>query len=164
MSDMPSGPGARPNKSAWAPQDTEGRVSAAAVFTAAPRLTGADQGSWTLSRVEIQTSCPPSVPDRFEEKTSSRPSLRTFGWISFAAASFSSATGAAGPKLPSPSVVLAKMSPGTLAELREKYRTAPPLTSTYEGPCSSRALFGPSGVHARCTGSLQPCTGLNRVK
>ena len=49
-------------------------------------------------RVATQMSWPPSVPARLDENTTSRPSFRTFGWMSFAAASFSSATGVAGPK------------------------------------------------------------------
>jgi hypothetical protein len=40
MSDMPSGPGARPNRRVRACPDSEGRDSAAAVSTAAPRFTG----------------------------------------------------------------------------------------------------------------------------
>ena len=49
-------------------------------------------------RVATQMSCPPSVPARFELKTTSSPSARTFGWMSFAAASLSSPTAVAGPK------------------------------------------------------------------
>ena len=77
------------------------RVSLALVFTDVPRFAGIDQASWTLSRVATQRSCPPSVPDRFDEKTISSPSLRTFGWMSFSAL-LSSATRSAGPKLPPP--------------------------------------------------------------
>jgi hypothetical protein len=43
------------------------------------------------------------------------------------------------------------MSPGTIAELREKYKNDPPA-STYDGPCSSSALFGPAGAHAKWLG------------
>ena len=45
MSDMPSGPGARPKSSVCASHDRDGRDSAALVFTAPPRFTGADHGS-----------------------------------------------------------------------------------------------------------------------
>ena len=47
------------------------------------------------SRRAWRPRCPgrPACPPRFEEKTTSSPSLRTFGWMSFAAASFSPATG-----------------------------------------------------------------------
>jgi hypothetical protein len=69
--------------------------------------------------------------------------------MSFAMVSFSSATAVAGPKAPSPSCSLTKMSPGTTAELREKYSCVRASVSTYEGPCSSRALFGLCGAHAR---------------
>jgi hypothetical protein len=51
-------------------------------------LTGADHGALNLARVEIQMSWVPIPPTRFDEKTTSSPSLRTFGWMSFAAASF----------------------------------------------------------------------------
>ncbi len=95
---MPSGPGERPKRSCRAFRESDGRDSAAAVFTAAPRLTATDHGWWMLRRVAAQMSWPPSVPARFEEKTTSSPSFRTFGWMSFATASFSSVTGAAGPK------------------------------------------------------------------
>src|SRR5918994_7296281 len=102
MSDIPSGPGARPNRSVSAFQDREGRVSDAAVFTDVPRLTGVDQGSSTLSRVETYTSCRPWAPGYgwLEDRTISRPSLRTFGWMSLPGL-FSSTMGEAGPKLPS---------------------------------------------------------------
>src|SRR4029078_12779617 len=99
MSLIPSGPGARPNSSVSAPPAREGRVSAAVVFTDAPRVTGADHGSRRLFLVAAQMSWTPRVPARLDEKTTSRPSLRTFGWMSFAPGSFSSATGVAGPKL-----------------------------------------------------------------
>jgi hypothetical protein len=61
-------------------------------------LTGTDQASSALERVDTQMSGPPNPPARVDEKTSSRPSLRTFGWMSFAAGSFSSVIGLAVPK------------------------------------------------------------------
>src|ERR687895_1663921 len=98
MSDDPSGPGARPKRSVRASHEKDGRVSPASVLTFGPRFTGVDHGLWTLVRVATQMSCPPRPPERFELKTISRPSLRTFGWMSFAAGSFSSTTGVAEPK------------------------------------------------------------------
>jgi len=68
------------------------------VLTAAPTLTGADHGALNLARVEIQMSWVPIPPTRFDENTTSSPSLRTFGWMSFAAASFKLATGTDPPK------------------------------------------------------------------
>jgi hypothetical protein len=96
------------------------------VLTFEPRFTAADHGAPTLARVADQMSWPPMPPARFDEKTTSSPSLRTFGWMSFAAASFSSAIGVAAPKLRCPVFRLTKSSPGTVAELLEKYRC--PLT------------------------------------
>jgi hypothetical protein len=52
MSPIPSGPGERPKRSWRAFLDSEGRLSAAAVLIAVPRLTGADHGAEKLSRVE----------------------------------------------------------------------------------------------------------------
>src|SRR6188474_79034 len=98
MSPIPSGPGERPKRSWRAFLDREGRLSAAAVLIAVPRLTGADHGAEKLSRVEAQMSWAPSPPARFDEKTTSSPSLRTFGWMSFAVGTFSSATGEDPPK------------------------------------------------------------------
>jgi len=50
MSLLPSGPGARPNRS-WLPsRDSEGLDSPAAVLTAEPMFVGADQGSPTAER------------------------------------------------------------------------------------------------------------------
>jgi hypothetical protein len=65
---MPSLPGVRPKSSVRAFHERDGRVSAAAVFTASPRLTGADQGAPTQPRVATQTSWPPRVPGRFVEQ------------------------------------------------------------------------------------------------
>src|SRR5438067_3168779 len=118
MSPLPSGPGARPKYSVPASHESDGRVSPAAVLTAVPRLVGEDHGSSALSRKETQMSCP-CEPVRFDEKTTSRPSLRTFGWMSFEAL-LSPAAGDAGPKLPSAPRALTKMSPGTAPELLEK--------------------------------------------
>src|SRR3712207_6337051 len=98
MSDETSGPGARPKRSVRASHDKDGRVSPAPVLTFGPTFTGVDHASSVLERVETQTSWPPCPPGRFEVKTISRQSLRTFGWMSFAAGSFSSETGAAEPK------------------------------------------------------------------
>src|SRR5215208_4850735 len=96
-SPVPTGP-ARPKRSCWASHENDGRDSPKAVLTLGPRLTGADQGSLTLVRVADQTSWPPNPPARFDEKTISRPSLRTFGWMSFAVASLSSTIGDAALK------------------------------------------------------------------
>jgi hypothetical protein len=57
-------------------------------------------------------SWPPSVPERSDENTNSRPSLRTFGWMSLAGAAvafvpLSSLTSDAGPDVPSALCVLA---------------------------------------------------------
>jgi hypothetical protein len=136
MSLLPSGPGARPNSSCSPRQESDGRVSLAAVFTAAPRFTGVDHGSRTFLRLDTQMSCVPAPPARFEVKTSSRPSLRTFGWMSVAVASFSPEIGEAGPN-PSP-------TSRPLAELHQKNSIARLPISTYEGPCSSSSLFGPA--------------------
>src|ERR671910_2387291 len=164
MSDMPVRPSpvpdgpARPKRSWCASHESEGRDSPKPVLTLGPRLTGANHGSLTLARVADQMSWPPAPPARFDEKTISRPSLRTFGWMSFAPASFSSAIGVAGPKDMAPCFSLTKSSPvlpGGRLE-REKYNRP----WMYEGPCSSSALFGPPGAQARCSGSLQPCAGL----
>src|ERR1700675_1031896 len=121
MSDIPSGPGERPKSSWVACHENDGRVSEALVFTAEPRLTGADQGSLALSRVAAQMSWPPSVPVRFDERTTSSPSLRTFGWMSFAAGSLSALTTTAGPNAPA-TFTLMNTSPETAAGrvLREK--------------------------------------------
>src|SRR5215207_10053401 len=102
MSAIPSGPGARPKTSVRASHVSDGRVSPAAVFTAGPTLAGADQASSVEARDATYRSCPPWAPgyEWFEENTISRPSLRTFGWMSLPAL-LSSITGAAGPK-PSP--------------------------------------------------------------
>ena len=113
-----------------------------------------------VPRVATQMSCAPSVPDRFEQKTSSRPSARTFGWMSFALASFSSLTAVAGPKRAPFCRSLTKISPGTfgVTELREKYRSFRPRSlpaATHEGPCSSSSLFGPAGAQSSRSGSLQ---------
>ena len=51
MSDIPSGPGARPNSSVRASHEGDGRVSLAALLTVEPRLAGADHGSPTDARV-----------------------------------------------------------------------------------------------------------------
>src|SRR4029079_16259877 len=135
--------GARPKYSVSPSQENDGRLSLrSAVLIASPRVTGADHGSSTLSREAPQMSCRPFPPGRLDENTTSRPSLRTFGWMSFAAL-LSSATGAAGPKLPSAFSRLTKMS-GPL----EKYSDGSPA-SKYDGPCSSRALLGPSGPQPR---------------
>src|SRR6185295_2157446 len=85
MSPMPSGPGERPKRSWRAFLDSEGRLSAAVVLMAAPRFTGVDHGAPKSSRFATQMSCAPSPPARLEEKTTSSPSLRTFGWMSLAA-------------------------------------------------------------------------------
>src|SRR4026209_1132373 len=85
MSPIPSGPGVRPKRSWRAFFDSEGRLSAAAVLTPPPRFTGADHGAPKASRVATQMSWAPSPPARFDEKTTSSPSLRTLGWMSFAA-------------------------------------------------------------------------------
>src|SRR6187549_3717865 len=98
MSPMPSGPGERPQSSWRAFLDSEGRLSAAAVLMADPRFTGVDHGAEKLSLVEAQMSWAPSPPARFDEKTTSSPSLRTFGWMSFAVASLSPATAVEPPK------------------------------------------------------------------
>jgi basic membrane lipoprotein Med (substrate-binding protein (PBP1-ABC) superfamily) len=45
MSPLPSSPGDRPNRSCFPSRESDGLVSAAAVFTTEPRLTGADHGS-----------------------------------------------------------------------------------------------------------------------
>jgi hypothetical protein len=60
-----------------------------------PRFTGADHASSTLARVADQMAGPPMPPARFDEQTISRPSFRRFGWMSFAAMSFSSTIGEA---------------------------------------------------------------------
>src|ERR671910_3169783 len=99
MSDMPVRPSpvpdgpARPKRSCSASHESEGRDSPKPVLTLGPRLTGADHESLTLARVADQISGPPRPPTRFDEKTISRPSLRTFGWMSLAPASFSSRMG-----------------------------------------------------------------------
>src|SRR4029450_1386562 len=115
MSLLPSGPGARPKRSCSASQENDGRDSPRAVFTFGPRLTGADHASSTLARVAAQMSAlPPMLPARLDEKTISRPSLRTFGWMSFAFGSFSSTIGAAGPNVMSPLLALTYSSPEVL--------------------------------------------------
>src|ERR1044071_6845276 len=153
MSPMPSGPGERPKRSWRAFFDRDGLLSAATVLIAVPRLTGADHDAEKLSLVEAQMSWAPSPPARFEEKTTSSPSLRTFGWISFAAASLRPTTGVEPPKYqPSPSLGLMEISPGTTAELDEKKRNTSSSFSTYEGPCSSSAVFGPTGAQPRFRG------------
>src|SRR6187551_4062687 len=98
MSPIPSGPGERPKRSWRAFLDREGLLSAAAVLIAVPRLTGADHGAEKLSLVEAQMSWAPSPPARFDEKTTSSPSFLTFGWMSFAPASFKPAAGTDPPK------------------------------------------------------------------
>src|ERR671911_2617148 len=100
-SPVPTGP-ARPKRSCSASHESDGRDSPKPVLTLGPRLTGADHESLTLARVADQMSGPPRPPARFDEKTISRPSLRTFGWMSFAAALLSSTIGDAAPKLMSP--------------------------------------------------------------
>ena len=62
------------------------------MLTTEPRLTGAVHGSLIVGRVAAQMSWAPSVPARFELKTTSSPFARTFGWMSFAAGSLSSVT------------------------------------------------------------------------
>src|SRR5207247_10801766 len=60
--------------------DRSGWNSANPVFTGGPRFTGADQGSWTLRRVETQISnalAPPGVRGRPELNRISFPSART---------------------------------------------------------------------------------------
>ena len=47
------------------------------------------------------------------------------------------------------------MSPGTVAELLEKYSRPPVPSLTYDGPCSSSAALGPAGAQPRCSGSAQ---------
>src|ERR1041384_5377318 len=107
MSPMPSGPGERPKRSWRAFFDRDGLLSAATGLIAVPRLRGADQDTEKLSLVEAQMSWAPSRPARFAEKTASSPSLRTFGWMSFAAASLRPATAVEPPKyMPSPSLGL----------------------------------------------------------
>src|ERR671918_3060969 len=100
-SPVPGGP-ARPKSSCCAFHDSEGRDSPKPVLTLGPRLTGADHGSSTLALVADQMSGPPKPPTRLDENTISRPSLRTFGWMSFAPGSLSSVIGDAAPKLMSP--------------------------------------------------------------
>ncbi len=51
MSLPPSGPGVRPKRSGSACHESVGRVSEAAVFTSAPTLTRADDGSLILAFV-----------------------------------------------------------------------------------------------------------------
>src|SRR4029453_3799522 len=104
MSLMPSGPGARPKRSWRALRDRDGRVSAAGVLTALPTFTGVDHAEPKLAPGATQMSWAPRVPARFEEKTTSSPSLRTFGGMSFAAASFRPATETDPPKLQPPSL------------------------------------------------------------
>jgi hypothetical protein len=85
--------------------------------------------------------------------------------MSFATGSFSSVTGTAAPNAPPATPPLTKMSPGTVAELREKYSEPRSLLlAMYDGPCSSSALFGPSGAHASRCGSLHPLCRVKRVK
>src|SRR5262245_16974254 len=107
MSLMPSGPGARPKRSWRAFRDNEGRVSPAAVLTPLPTFTGVDHAAPKLARVETQMSWTPRPPARFEENTTSSPSLRTFGWMSLAVASLTPAAAADPPKFqPSPTLGL----------------------------------------------------------
>ena len=73
----------------------------AVVFTFPPRFTGVDHGPFGPLRVDVQMSWPPSPPVRLDANTTSRPSRRTFGWMSVAEL-FSSVTGSGGPKLPLP--------------------------------------------------------------
>ena len=53
-------------------------MSESAEFTARPRFTGGDQGSWARERVAVQrSSC--REPGRFEKKKISSPSERIVG-------------------------------------------------------------------------------------
>jgi len=54
--------------------DSDGRVSAAGLFTFSPRFTGADQSSCALARLAIQMSCRPMPPGRVLKKYSARAS------------------------------------------------------------------------------------------
>ena len=56
MSDMPSGPGARPKSSCRPSRESDGRDSAAAVFTGEPRFAMSDQGWFAFFRVATQMS------------------------------------------------------------------------------------------------------------
>src|SRR5712691_2097669 len=48
-------------------------------FSGSPRFTGVDHGSWTLRRVDVQRSAPPTPPGRVEKKKISLPSERSVG-------------------------------------------------------------------------------------
>ncbi len=60
-------------------RDSVGRASFAAVLIGGPRLVGVDQSSAVVSRLAVQMSSRPKPPGRFESKTISSPSLRTYG-------------------------------------------------------------------------------------
>ena len=88
----------RPKRSCLAVGRERRPVSPSVVLTLGPRLVGADQGASDVARVTAQMSWPPAPPALLEVNTSSRPSARMFGWMSFAPASFTSVTATAGPK------------------------------------------------------------------
>ena len=111
-----------------------------------------------------RSRCPErrAPPARFDENTTSSPSARTFGWMSFAVASLSSATAVAGPKREP----FSRVAHEDLAGNGRRDRAAREVqvllaaelaacTSTYDGPCSSSSLFGPAGAQRSRSGSAQ---------
>ena len=83
MSDSPSPPARPEPKYMVKPsRDSVARASFAVLLIRGPRLVGVDQSSAVVSRLDVQMSklrAAPVKPSRFESKTISSPSLRTFG-------------------------------------------------------------------------------------
>jgi hypothetical protein len=77
--------------------DSVARASIAELLTRGPRLVGIDQLSAVVSRLDVQMSYKPKLPGRFESKTTSSPSLRTFGRTSLNGL-LSPVSSCAGPK------------------------------------------------------------------
>jgi hypothetical protein len=115
-------------------------VSPNAVLTFERRLTAADHGASTLARVADQMSWPPLPPARFEEKTTSSPSLWTFGWMSFAAASLSSANRRRGPEAQVPGLPAGE----ALAGHRRRAAREVQMPLDIGRACSSSALSSSS--------------------
>src|SRR2546427_4546350 len=78
--------------------DRLGCCSANGEFSAAT-FTGVDHVSWTLRRVEVHRSAPPTPPARVEKKKISLPSVRSVAPWSVALGSLSSGIKTAGPRV-----------------------------------------------------------------